>query len=226
MMTSPSSATAHAAPDRIGRDLFPAGRVARILAGLVLIASAVASAPHLGALTAALVAQVAIAFVVIASAYTAVAWLLGGRLLAHVDPWLAAILLIAPSTLLLFFLPLSATIGYNLYIGVSLLVQAAIRYGGCEVLGIPTLFLRHRYAVYCVFNATDLVERGLQRRPAWVKWALALLAFVATMAILAVATTLAEANGFRVLYLAFLVAGFLVDKARTMTRPRPEHGAE
>ena len=109
-------------------------------------------------------------------------------------------MLIAPSTLLLFFLPLSPTVGYNLYIGVSLLVQAAIRYGGCEVLGIPTLFLRRRYAVYCVFNATDVVELLL------------------TMAVLAIAVTVGDGDGERVLYLLFLVVGFIVDKVRTRAR--------
>jgi hypothetical protein len=199
-------------PETIGRDLLPAGRVVRILAGLLLVASAVASAPHAGPLSAVLLGQVALAFLVTAAAYTVAAWALGERLLTCVDPWLAAIVLIAPSTAILFFLPLSATIGYNLYIGVSLVVQAAIRYGGCEVLGIPTLFLRRRYAVYCVFNATDLVERALQDRPGWLKWTLALLVFVVTMVVLALAVTLGDSNGERALYLLFLVVGFLVGK--------------
>ena len=195
----------------IGRDLLPAGRVVRLLAGVLLVLAAASAVPHLGAPSAALLGQVALAFLLTAVAYTTLAWVLGERLLARVDPWLAAIALVAPATLLLFFLPLSATVGYNLYIGVSLLVQAAIRYGGCEILGIPTLLLRRRYTVYCVFNAADLVERRLRGRARWAAWTLALLALLVTMALLTLAVIVGGDDGERVLYLLFLVVGFAVN---------------
>jgi len=196
----------------IGRDLLPAGRVVRLLAGVLLVLAAASAVPHLGAPSAALLGQVALAFLLTAVAYTTLAWVLGERLLARVDPWLAAIALVAPATLLLFFLPLSATVGYNLYIGVSLLVQAAIRYGGCEILGIPTLLLRRRYTVYCVFNAADLVERRLRGRARWAAWTLALLALLVTMALLTLAVIIGGDDGERVLYLLFLVVGFAVNR--------------
>ena len=196
----------------IGRDLLPAGRVVRILAGLLLVLAAASTVPHLGAFTPALAGQVALAFLLTAVAYTTLTWLLGERLLARVDPWLAAIALVAPATLLLFFLPLSATVGYNLYIGVSLMVQAAIRYGGCEILGIPTLLLRRRYTVYCVFNAADVVERRLRSRARWAAWTLALLTLVVTMALLTLAVIVGGDDGERVLYLLFLVIGFAVNR--------------
>jgi hypothetical protein len=170
-----------------------------------------------GPISAPVLGQIALTLALTAAAYTVVVWALGDRLLARVDPWLAAIVLIGPSTLLLFFLPLQATVGFNLYIGISLLVQAVIRYGGCEILGLPTLFLRRRYAVYCVFNATDLVERRLQGRPRWVTWSLALVVFVITMVLLTLAVSVGDANVERVLYLLFLVVGFVVDRARRAT---------
>jgi hypothetical protein len=208
----------------IGRDLLPAGRVVRILAGLLLVLAALSAVPRLGGLTQALLGEIALAFVVTTAAYTILAWVLGDRLLARVDPWLAAITLVAPATLLLFFLPLSATVGYNLYIGVSLLVQAAIRYGGCEILGIPTLFLRRRYTVYCVFNAADVVERRWRGRARWAAWTLALLTLLVTMALLALAVIAGGDNGERVLYLLFLVVGFGVNRllaAGAGARPGP-----
>jgi hypothetical protein len=196
----------------IGRDLLPAGRVVRILAGLLLVLAAVSTVPHLGALTTVVLGQVALAFLLTAVAYTILAGVLGDRLLARVDPWLAAIVLVAPATVLLFFLPLSATVGYNLYVGISLLVQAAIRYGGCEILGIPTLLLRRRYTVYCVFNASDLVERRWRGRARWAAWTLALLTLLVTMALLALAVIAGGDGGERVLYLLFLVVGFAVNR--------------
>lgn len=196
----------------IGRDLLPAGRVVRILAGLLLVLAAVSTIPHLGAPSAVRLGQVALAVLVTAVAYTVLAGLLGERLLARLDPWLAAITLVAPATLLLFFLPLSATVGYNLYIGISLLVQAAIRYGGCEILGIPTLLLRRRYTVYCVFNAADVVERRLRSRARWAAWTLALLTLLVTMTILTLAVIVGGDDGERVLYLLFLVVGFVVNR--------------
>lgn len=212
-MSSPNAPTTNGSRSVvIGRDLLPAGRVVRILAGLLLVLAAASTVPHLGPLTAAVLGQVALAFLLTAVAYTILAWVLGQRLLARVDPWLAAITLVAPATLLLFFLPLSATVGYNLYIGVSLVVQAAIRYGGCEILGIPTLFLRRRYTVYCVFNAADVVERRLRGQARWAAWTLALLTLLVTMAILALAVIVGGDNGERVLYLLFLVVGFAVNR--------------
>lgn len=200
----------------IGRDLLPAGRVVRILAGLLLLLAAASATPHLGGLSGPVLGQVGLAFLITAAAYTALAWVAGDRLLARVDPWLAAIVLVAPGTLLLFFLPLTASVGFNLYIAVSLLVQALIRYGGCEILGIPTLLLRRRYTVYCVFNGADVVERSLRSRSRPAAWALALLALLVTMALLALAASFSGDNGERVLYLLFLVIGFLANRLLAM----------
>jgi hypothetical protein len=211
-MSSTNAPTSAAPPAVIGRDLLPAGRVVRILAGLFLLLSAASSTHALGGLSAPVLVQVGLAFLITAAAYTILAWVLGDRLLARLDPWLAAIVLVAPATLLLFFLPLSAAVGYNLYIGVSLLVQAAIRYGGCEVLGIPTLFLRRRYTVYCVFNGADVVEHRLRRGSRWAAWILTVLSLLVTLALLTLAVIVGGGAGERVLYLLFLVVGFVVGK--------------
>jgi hypothetical protein len=212
-VNSPNAPTISGAPSAvIGRDLLPAGRVVRILAGLLLVLAAASSTLELGGLSKQVLIQVGLAFLVTAAGYTIVTGLLGQRVLARLNPWLAAIVLVAPGTLLLFFLPLSAAVGYNLYIAVSLLVQAAIGYGGCEILGIPTLFLRRRYTVYCVFNGADVVEHRLRSRSRWAAWTLAVLSLLATMTLLALAVVVGGDAGERVLYLVFLVVGFVVSK--------------
>src|SRR5579862_9611778 len=130
---------------RIGRDLLPVGRSVRIVAGLALLASTVLSSLHFGGSPSVLGATAAV-FVVCVVGYTAVVWRLGERLFSRGDPWLLAILLVAPA-LILFLFPAQLATGYDAFLGISMVVQAAIAYGGCEIMSIPTLFVRRRYTV-------------------------------------------------------------------------------
>src|SRR2546421_5312655 len=50
--------------------------------------------------------------------------------------------------------------GVALYVAGSLLLAAAMAYGGCEVAAIPALIFRRRLVVYCPFNAVDAAERS------------------------------------------------------------------
>jgi hypothetical protein len=61
----------------------------------------------------------------------------------------------------LFLFPEQLSTGYDAFLGISMLVQAAILYGGCEIMCTPTLFLRRRYTVYCARNGGDVVEHWL-----------------------------------------------------------------
>lgn len=219
------------APVRIGRDLLPGGRVVRVLAGLYFLASVVAALLSVtaGALSWQRIGQVALVFLLVAAGYTALVAVLGGRLLVRVDPWLGAILLYAPLAVILTlpFVPGWAAVGANLYIGASLLVEAVIGYGGCEIVGIPTLVLRRRYTVYCLFNSADVAERALRGRSRWAAGGLAVIAFVLTVSVYegALSLIISHGGGFRSpwgVYLAFLVAGFVVSRI-LVPRPGREH---
>lgn len=194
----------------IGRDLGRAGQLVRALAGLLNLAAALSSLSLMRPVSGTDLVLVGLAALAVALAYTVLVAAIGERLVAHIDPWLAAFILVLPLAILVMlpFVPVFVTVGAFLFIAISMFVQAAIRYGGCEVAGIPTLLLRKRYTVYCALNSADLVERWLRSRPRWVAWLFALLAFAATMALVVVAEAIGQAAGFFAAYLAFLAVGF------------------
>lgn len=149
------------------------GRLARAVIALWLIAGGVSllgrytlrldtlRPPGSGALADA--AQAAGYLVATLAVYTALVWLLGDRLLARLNPWSRAALLLVPvvaATMLAVARlgPTPLLVGELWYVGASLLAVAAVGYSGCEVAGIPMLVLRRRYPVYCALNALDAVE--------------------------------------------------------------------
>jgi Family of unknown function (DUF6410) len=98
-------------------------------------------------------------------------------------------------------------------------VQAAIAYGGCEIMGIPTLFVRRRYTVYCAMNGGDVVEHWLVKRPTAVRWILSVLAFVGVIVLMGLASATGP-KGLLVGYLIFLVVGLITSRAlRASGRP-------
>jgi hypothetical protein len=110
-----------------------------------------------------------------------------------------------------------SAVGASLYIGVSLLVEALIGYGGCEIAGIPTLVLRRRYTLYCLFNSADLAERALRDRSRWVAGVLGVVAFVLTIGVyewvtLTISHRVVVLSSW-LIYLMFLLAGFATNRA-------------
>ena len=195
---------------RVGRDLLPVGRSIRIVAGLALLVATVFSSLQFGG-SPRVLGGIAAVFLVCMIGYTVAVWLLGARLFSGGDPWLLAILLVAPA-LVLFLFPAQLSIGYDAFLGISMLVQAAIAYGGCEIMGIPTLFVRRRYTVYCAMNGGDVVEHWLIGQPAAVRWSLSVLAFVGVIVLMGLASATGP-RGLLVSYLLFLVVGFAVNRA-------------
>jgi hypothetical protein len=160
---------------------------------------------------------IAAVFVVCVLGYTLVVSLLGERFFTRGDPWLLAVLLVAPA-LVLFLFPEQLSIGYDAFLGISMVVQATIAYGGCELIGIPTLMVRRRYTVYCAMNGGDVVEHWLLRQPATVRWILSVLAFAGVIVLMGLASATGP-KGVLVGYLLFLIVGFAVSRAlRVMTR--------
>jgi hypothetical protein len=194
---------------RVGRDLLPVGRSIRVVAGLALLAASVLSARQLGG-SPGLLGGIAAVFVVCVVGYTLLLRLLGERLFRGGDPWLLAILVVAPA-LILFLFPAELAIGYDAFLGISMVAQAVAGYGGCEVIGIPTLFVRRRYTVYCAMNGGDFVEHWLVRRTAPVRWSLSVLAFAGVLVLMGVASATGP-KGLLVGYLVFLVLGLVASR--------------
>ena len=201
---------------RVGRDLLPIGRAVRIVSGLALLVATVFSSLEFGSSPQRLGGIVAV-FVVCIVGYTLVVWLLGERLFSRGDPWLLAILLVAPA-LVLFLFPAQLTIGFDAFLGISMVVQAAVAYGGCEIMGIPTLFVRRRYTVYCAMNGGDVVEHWLLKQLPAIRRSLTVLAFVGIVLLMGVASATGP-KGLLIGYLIFLLVGFTVNRAvRAMGR--------
>ena len=99
-------------------------------------------------------------------AYPAASLLLGRLFLAKMNTWLRAAALLAPRAAVFAFQlgPHTFHQAILLYIGVSLIFSFFMRYGGCEVMSIPGLFLRKRQAVYCPLNVIDAVEKAVVDR--------------------------------------------------------------
>jgi Family of unknown function (DUF6410) len=153
-MTTPSQIA-------IGRDLTPFGRWVRLIFGLLLIVYSGLSMititdradplPTLGSSLAILVV------------YYAAYLVLEKPLLARRNPWLNALVFVAPALVIVFVpaFPLVLRVGMVLYWGVTMLVNTLIGYGGCEVLAIPTLVYKRRYDVYCPTNIVDVAEQAV-----------------------------------------------------------------
>jgi hypothetical protein len=188
--------------------------VARVLAGILFLAASFGTAVTFHLISLPGLVGIAATVVVTAAAYTVAAWVLGERFLARLDPWLAAVAVVLPLAVVavLPFTPPPIAVGLDAYIAISLLTQAAIGYGGCEVVGIPTLLLRRRFTVYCALNGVDLVEQWLRARAGWLRWTVGILAFLFTGALITVVAETVGNLGYWIAYLLFLVAGFVVNR--------------
>jgi hypothetical protein len=182
----------------VGYDLGRVGRWVRLGYGLLIAAGTAASTivglDEAGNPAAFLVQAVAY-LAAITVAYLAAYWLLGERLFARANPWLNTLILVGPALLIAYW---NLTVGYALgaelpaplvlamlaYIGVSFVVEAAIGYGGCEVVALPILVFRRRYVSYCLpIVMIDAAERGWMdstglRRWVWIALGVASLVTV------------------------------------------------
>jgi hypothetical protein len=99
----------------------------------------------------------------------AIAYLLGHRLvlplLDRASPWLGSIVFVGPAIIIpmLGSLPPGLRLGMVVYFSLSLILTAVTRYGGCEVMALPSLLFKRWYTVYCPVNVIDAVERRVGR---------------------------------------------------------------
>ncbi len=151
----------------IGYDIGSFGRWFRLYMGFLLISLLLFINPFVSSTIASdgmlrVAAELGGYIILWVGIYMAAFHFLAKFLCEKVHPWVATAVFLGPPLVLIvmgIIPPMFAT-AFGIYVGLSFIVMFAIRYGGCEVVAIPTLVLKQRYTVYCPLNAIDVVERA------------------------------------------------------------------
>jgi Family of unknown function (DUF6410) len=101
--------------------------------------------------------------VAIAAIYMVSFYFLGELLLSKMNPWTGTLFFLGLPTLIgmLGYMPQPIQIAFGLYVPLSLILIFFMRYGGCEVVALPSLIFRKRFTMYCPYNAMDAIEAGV-----------------------------------------------------------------
>ena len=140
-----------------GRSVRPVGRVLRLLTGVAMV---FVSGQAMVSAAAVLNFQVAGILVALFVLYTLIQ-LAMGRFVSTINPWLGAVIAVAP-VFLLFALGPAGQISALMFIGVSLVATAVRADGGCEVMTLSGMPMGRRTHLVClVFSPMDWVEDRL-----------------------------------------------------------------
>lgn len=146
----------------VGLDLGLVGRIARLLLGTAMVGGILRDLATSNP-SALFLAEAGAYFVLSLVIYTIAFYALRERILAHMNPWVGTAILLTPVlvVLMLDLGPPAFQIAINAYVGASLIVASFMRYGGCEVVAVPSLLFGKRYVVYCPYNVIDVVEKAV-----------------------------------------------------------------
>ncbi len=146
----------------IGYDLGTVGAWVRIVIGV--IASLALLVIDISDADTRFLVETALWFVGVLAAYTLVYVSLSRRILGRLNPWISTVIFYGSVLVLPYVESLPSTFRFALalYVTVSIAVVVFIRYGGCEVVGIPSLLVRRRHVVYCPWNTVDLVDKAIE----------------------------------------------------------------
>lgn len=155
-------ASGNSAGFTIGYDLGTVGTWVRIAIGVV--ASLALLVIDLTDVGTGFLVDTSIWFVAILAVYMVVFAVLAPRVLPGLNPWVSTVIFYGPVLLLPYVdaLPDTFRVALALYVSISIAVVVVVRYGGCEVVGIPSLIMRRRYVVYCPWNTVDLVDKAIE----------------------------------------------------------------
>lgn len=159
----------------IGLGIGPVGRWFRLFLGAYLLVFLVLNPLYLHPLPARTLATFALMagayFLLIAVIYFVVFFLLGEPVLSRLNPWAGTVVFVGiPTALaLLGVFPPALQMAFGFYVGGSLILIFFMRYGGCEVVALPSLLLRRRFTVYCPYNAIDAIERAVTPDKDWTR---------------------------------------------------------
>lgn len=171
-----STQTTHNAdePFVIGCGIGPVGRWFRLFLGVYTLIFLVLNRFYLHPVALqvlpAFVLSVAGYLLLIVALHFGVFALWGESVASKLNPWArtAAYIGIFPIVFaFLRILPPALQEAMGLYWGISLILLFLMRYGGCELIALPALVLKRRFAVYCPFNAIDAIERAVTPDKSW-----------------------------------------------------------
>lgn len=160
----------------LGLDVGTFGRWSRLGWGALILAGYLGSAAGVVSdsdSASAFLVEAALYFLAIAAAYVVVYWALGKTFLARTNAWVATAIFVGPALLLAWWnltiepmtnvaLPGAMIIAMGVFIGASFILQWRLGYGGCEVVSLPVLLTKRRYATYCIpLVALDYVEKKI-----------------------------------------------------------------
>ncbi|MFC3997695.1 DUF6410 domain-containing protein [Nocardiopsis sediminis] len=149
----------------LGRDMGPAGRVFRLITGVLGLLLLYYRLPHDGSAYGHVLWMLG-SFAAVAAAFIVVYGLLRDRFIGRVNPWITAGLLQAPILVYPFDIgPAPFHDALAMYTSLSLLLNVVIGYGGLEVAALPSLVWGRRHPLYSPFNAVDIAERAFAHRP-------------------------------------------------------------
>lgn len=139
----------------------PIGRVLRLMTGLALVFE---GGRHLIGTNSSLVGMT-VGVVVAELAFYAALHLIISRFLTRLNPWLGAVLAVAPVGAVFLLSAAPGRLGTLLFIGVSLLFTAVRSEGGCEVMTLPGMVFGNRTHLCCVaFSPIDWLEGRIAQR--------------------------------------------------------------
>jgi len=147
---------------KLGNELRVVGRWFRLISGVLLLIY-VAGAVIAGRAPLSFIGTAGLYLIAVLGIYLGAYYWLGERLLARSNPWLGTLLLVVPALVgvVLDSLPQALRLALLVYIGVSLILNFVMSYGGCEVLAFPTLIFGRRYTVYCPSTVVDIIENAV-----------------------------------------------------------------
>lgn len=152
---------------RIGQGIGPIGRWLRLFLGVYFLIFLVLNPLYLHPLTVralhALALTVVGYFLLIVALHFIVFFLISKPILSRLNPWAGTTIFVGIPTVpaLLGFYPLAVQMAFGFYVGISLVLLFFMRYGGCEVVAIPSLLLKRRFPMYCPYNVIDAIERAM-----------------------------------------------------------------
>jgi hypothetical protein len=147
---------------RIGRNATTLGRWVRLLGGVLLVL--IVGLSMISITDRADARGVFVSCLAIVIVYELAYLALEKPLLARMNPWLNALVMVAPALVIALVpvFPIELRVGMILYLGVTCILNAVMGYGSCEVLAIPTLIHKRQYDVYCPTNIIDVAEQAVR----------------------------------------------------------------
>ncbi|TAN02437.1 MAG: hypothetical protein EPN36_16730 [Rhodanobacteraceae bacterium] len=162
-------------PFIIGQGIGPVGRWLRLFLGVYFLIFLVLNPLYLHPLSPRALPAFALTvggyFLLLVALHFIVFFLISGPILSKLNPWAGTAVFVGIPTVpaLLGLYPQTVQVAFGFYVGISLVLLFFMRYGGCEVVAIPSLLLKRRFPIYCPYNAIDAIERAMTPDKGWAR---------------------------------------------------------